>query len=199
MRQRPVFTAKVGTAPATSTLHLGEGLNANEVIPRLWQGGLPPTDLHGFNVLVLAATSYQPPDSDFPGVRVIRIPLHDPSGEFYPAERTPAVLAAYTVAQAYLSGATILVTCRMGWNRSGLITALTLRFLGYSADQAVDLVRKARGEDALSNPAFEDFVRAFKAPASEPDRARVPKALVTLIGGAVLGVAFAWFVSRVRV
>jgi len=193
------FATKVGSAPATTTLHFGEGLDANEVIPRLWQGAAPPAGKLDFDVLVLAADSNQPPASDFPGVKIIRVPLNDPTNQFYKAEQAPAVQAALQVAQAYLTGDRILVTCQRGWNRSGLIVALALQFLGVDANRSIDLVRAARGADALSNTAFADFVRAFRPTvltAPPTDKTKLPK-LLTLLGGAILAAAaFCWGVGR---
>jgi protein-tyrosine phosphatase len=44
----------------------------------------------------------------------------------------------------------------MGWNRSGIITALALIKDGYKPKDAIDLIRARRSPHALCN---EDFVR----------------------------------------
>jgi protein-tyrosine phosphatase len=49
--------------------------------------------------------------------------------------------------------------CQAGWNRSGLIVALVLLKEGYSADEAIALIRAKRSPNALCNPHFVDFIR----------------------------------------
>ena len=53
----------------------------------------------------------------------------------------------------------ILVRCQAGLNRSGMLMSLILMRLGYTADGAIELVRKRRGKDVLVNQAFERYVR----------------------------------------
>lgn len=53
----------------------------------------------------------------------------------------------------------ILVRCQAGYNRSGLLMSLILMRLGYTADGAIELVRKHRGKDVLVNKSFERYVR----------------------------------------
>lgn len=62
-------------------------------------------------------------------------------------------------------GGIVLITCHLGLNRSGLVTALTLCRLGFSPEDAIDLVRDARGHDALSNL---QFVRAVRIMGERP-------------------------------
>ena len=57
------------------------------------------------------------------------------------------------------SGAKSLSRCQAGLNRSGLVIALVLIKEGYSADEAITLVREKRDHNALSNP---DFVRTIE-------------------------------------
>ena len=60
--------------------------------------------------------------------------------------------------QQWKSGDRVLVRCQAGLNRSGLVTALVLIKEGYSPDQAIDLIRANRGEDALCNSHFEQWL-----------------------------------------
>lgn len=134
--------------------------NANEVIPGLWQGARPKAGKYGFDVVVLAADEYQPKDDKFPDAWVVRARLSDvknPETKTWPQ----AIAAAIEVAQALREGKTALVTCGQGYNRSGLVTALALRLLDYSVDEAVRLIRAARGQNGLRNRTFLRFVRAF--------------------------------------
>ena len=60
--------------------------------------------------------------------------------------------------QQWKSGDRVLIRCQAGLNRSGLVTALVLIKEGYSPDQAIDLIRAKRGEDALCNSQFEQWL-----------------------------------------
>ncbi len=65
----------------------------------------------------------------------------------------------------YLSrGARILSSCAQGRNRSGLLTAATLLRCGIQAEQAIRMIRQARGPFALSNPAFVRMIHAAARP-----------------------------------
>ena len=71
-------------------------------------------------------------------------------------------------------GDRVLIRCQAGLNRSGLVTALVLIKQGYSAQSAIEMIRKFRGEDALFNHNFvnwllakgEDFINPTSLPAS---------------------------------
>lgn len=51
-------------------------------------------------------------------------------------------------------GKKVLSRCEMGWNRSGLCLGFVLMLEGYSAEDAVSLIREKRSPDALSNRHF---------------------------------------------
>ena len=138
---------------------LGSGI-ASEIVPGLWQGGYPkrPASLsrQGIDVLVLAAREIQPPRETFPpGLEVVYAPMHDnfwdgPSED----EAQIALSAASDVSRALDEGKTVLTSCAMGINRSGLINALVLMDReGLTGLEAVRRVRAAR-PGALSNGSF---------------------------------------------
>ena len=56
----------------------------------------------------------------------------------------------------------VLVHCVQGLNRSGIVVARALMFLGYSAAEAIELVRRRRGLDegfgALGNEQFVEWL-----------------------------------------
>ena len=54
------------------------------------------------------------------------------------------------------SGKKCLSRCQAGLNRSGTVIAVVLMIEGYSADEAIALIREKRDPNALFNP---DFVR----------------------------------------
>lgn len=112
-------------------------------------------------LLVLCAEEHQPPGAVPPFT--VCVPLVD-DGE--PPGRElldQAQWAARRVAEQVDTGGSCLVTCAMGLNRSGLVASLALLELGYDADQAIGLLRAARGPLALRNEAFEAIVRGKKA------------------------------------
>jgi protein-tyrosine phosphatase len=137
---------------------------ASEILPRLYQGGFPPSgdylSKQGIRVLALCARELQPPDTDYPGVQVLRCPLNDQYEPLTPDERVMAQRIALKLAHAVRGGRKVLITCAMGINRSGLIMALTIRELtGMAGIDAVRLIRRKRS-GALTN---ESFVRALEA------------------------------------
>jgi protein-tyrosine phosphatase len=73
--------------------------------------------------------------------------------------------AARTVADRVTGGRRVLVHCWAGLNRSGVVSARALMFMGVPVTDAIARVRAARGTLALSN---EAFVRWLYAEACEP-------------------------------
>lgn len=57
------------------------------------------------------------------------------------------------------SGKRVAGKCQAGWNRSGLVVALVLLREGYSADEAIRLIREKRSPNALCNPHFVEFIK----------------------------------------
>lgn len=139
-------------------------LDIGKVSPKLWQGSKPPKgdalQKAGVHVVVLAAEEYQPGAKDFPGVRVIHCPLRDELDQT-PEDIARIILTSKEVSKLLQSGATVLSTCQMGLNRSGVITALALCDLGADPKKVVAAVRKARGRYALSNKTFEKIVLSY--------------------------------------
>jgi hypothetical protein len=61
--------------------------------------------------------------------------------------------------QEWKQGKRVASKCQMGWNRSGLVLALVLLLDGYSADEAIELIREKRSPYALSNSSFVRFIK----------------------------------------
>ena len=61
-------------------------------------------------------------------------------------------------------GKKVAARCQAGWNRSGLIIALVLLKEGYSADEAISLIRERRSPNALCNPHFVKFIEEQSKP-----------------------------------
>ena len=57
------------------------------------------------------------------------------------------------------AGKRVLLRCQAGWNRSGLITGLVLMREGFSAAEAIDLIRRMRSPNALCNRTFEQYLK----------------------------------------
>jgi len=127
------------------------------VLKGLAQGSAPPPgQSSGFDVIVLCAVEYQPAAKYFQGSTVVYAPIDD-------AIPTKHELATVNVAskdayRAYTHGKRVLITCRMGLNRSGLVMGLVLMQLGYNSMDAITLIRRARGGRALGNPHFREVL-----------------------------------------
>ncbi len=133
-------------------------VEASPIAKGLWQGSAPPPGdavrQSGFDVLVLCAQEYQPPAEHFPGVQVIHAPNLDGGEPLDRPRLALALQAARQAAQAIRQGKQVLSTCRMGLNRSGLVSALTLYFLtGSPGVRCVEQVQRGR-PGGLANPKF---------------------------------------------
>lgn len=139
------------------------GIDADRIMAGVYQGSRPPVGDAvrgaGFSTLVLAAEEFQPPGRLFPGVQVVHAPIgDDPEG--VPRDHWARVARAVDQCLGtLLRGRRVLITCNMGLNRSGLISALTIAaFTGMSGSAAARLVQRRRrsrgGLSALCNDAF---------------------------------------------
>lgn len=73
-------------------------------------------------------------------------------------------LLAFDLAQVIRKGKAVLVQCRAGRNRSGLLAALVVREVkGCSGREALEHVRRMR-PNAIANPHFETYLRELDAP-----------------------------------
>ncbi|MDQ3931843.1 MAG: dual specificity protein phosphatase family protein [Actinomycetota bacterium] len=74
-------------------------------------------------------------------------------------------------------GLSVLVRCKAGLNRSGLVVARTLVERGFQPQEAIDLIRRRRHRRALNNRAFVGWLLGEEARA--PDRGQVVNPLGT--------------------
>ena len=69
---------------------------------------------------------------------------------------------ARLVAGLVQDGHRVLVHCVQGLNRSGMVIARALMFMGYGVEEAIDVVRRSRGLDegfgALGNPSLVEWL-----------------------------------------
>ena len=91
--------------------------------------------------------------------------VRDPRYRFHPIDDVPWIedpdaihALAAEVADLVRAERSVVVNCAAGLNRSGLLVGRTLIELGYPPDEAVVLVRLARGFHALSNKEFTRFL-----------------------------------------
>lgn len=126
----------------------------------LYQAGYPlgSPSREGFDVVVLCAKEFQPEPERYLGTRVIYAPMNDVA--LTPEIAGTAHAAASEALDLYRQGASVLVTCAWGKNRSGLVTGLMLVGEGYSGDEAVRLIR-AKRPGALFNESFAEYLRGL--------------------------------------
>jgi protein-tyrosine phosphatase len=74
-------------------------------------------------------------------------------------EDLPRILRiARRTRRAWKLGQRVLIRCQAGVNRSGLISALVLMLEGYTAADAIALLRERRSAHVLSNRHFEEWL-----------------------------------------
>lgn len=139
----------------------------NEVVPGLWQGGhdVRSQDRTAcvvgdeFDLVVSLASreGYGPAD----GVEHVVVRMADAGVDPELAQRIDVL--AERVADAVRDGRRVLVRCSGGLNRSGLVVASALVGLGHDTEEAIALVRAARGPWALTNPGFVSHLRGSRA------------------------------------
>lgn len=125
----------------------------SEVLPGLWQGGcIDGVRLPDDFTLVVSLYKWESYDV---GPTTERLTF-----TAYDAAEVPDVAEAANAAYAaWKAGGKVLIHCQAGLNRSGLTTALVLMADGYSADDAIRLVREKRCPMVLCNATFERYLR----------------------------------------
>ena len=125
-----------------------------QVEPGLWIGGARAA-VPDEAAIVVTLEQAAPPVTRA-GITEIREPFLDSRWQPVEGARvTAAIRAAMPDAETG-----VLIRCRHGLNRSALIAALVLVARGWTPDEAVDVVRRAR-RGALSNPYFANLVRSW--------------------------------------
>jgi len=137
----------------------------SEVLPGLWQGGTDDDDVFDqlakpmitkkdFDLVITAYASANPVDWF---VKELRFGFYDSDmQDFDPNELKPIVRMAH---EDWKRGQRVLIRCQAGMNRSGLIMALVLIREGYTADEAINLIRTKRSKHALFNGRFENWLK----------------------------------------
>jgi protein-tyrosine phosphatase len=134
------------------------------ITDRLWMGGMPtgiPKLFEKWDVIVFCAGEYQP-HVELPENRnksIMRVPFDDSANAINNSVAAELHKRAKQLAQMHAEGKNILITCFAGVNRSGLLTALTLRYaFGCDGDEAIYTIQAIR-TFALSNKAFCHYIR----------------------------------------
>lgn len=140
-----------------------EPLDANEIIPGIWQGSMaPPGDTlrrAGFEHLILAAKEHQPSPSNYRDMKVLYVPFEDHDEPLSRNEWDKILVAALWAAERAAVDKPVLITCVAGWNRSGIITACALRILtNCSPEDAIRQIQRRRLR-ALNNESFKWEIR----------------------------------------
>jgi protein-tyrosine phosphatase len=83
-------------------------------------------------------------------------------------DATDLRIVAGALNELRVRGKTVLIHCRLGLNRSALLTGLVLIDEGYRAKDAIALMRKLRSPYVLANKTFERYLLSDAAASSEP-------------------------------
>jgi len=168
-----VYTNEVMTyRKASAAAKMPSGYDDFDFIaPRLAQGSYPdhpPDAFTEFDVVVFCAKELQPRNvKHHPAQSAVFVPMDDdPYRPIDPPSGKTLHGIARKLANAVQGGKRVLITCAAGMNRSGLVTGLTLVYLGWSGADAVKTIRTRRrkdeGQEALFNPIFAQYVATAK-------------------------------------
>jgi len=139
-----------------------------EVMPRLWIGGTADEDMIGmpeiepqitkdsFDTVVTLHAWSNPVDWQ---VRELRQAFHD--GEVTDIDVDDLRFLVANVYADWQAGKRILVRCLAGLNRSALVVTLVMIAAGYSAIDAIELIREKRSRWVMHNPEFERWLLAL--------------------------------------
>ena len=138
----------------------------SEIATNLWQGGTPDEELIdtssaaslfenslNFTAVVTLDSRSQPVGWS---IKELRYGFID--GRIERNQISKLLQVADWAYENWKSGEKVLIRCQAGANRSGLIVAIVLMKDGYSADEAINLIKSKR-PFALSNSEFVSFLR----------------------------------------
>lgn len=137
----------------------------SEILPGLWQGGTDDYDVVHYGTskpgvgaedFDFVATMYASANPVDWFVREMRFGFYDHDmKDFNTDDLYDLVVIAH---RQWKSGNRVLIRCQAGLNRSGLVMALVLIREGYTAAEAIHLIRSQRGQAALCNRTFEQWL-----------------------------------------
>lgn len=139
----------------------------SEILPNLWQGGTDDYDTVdfpvGFNFIEnpqrwdSVATLYASAHPMGWGVREQRFGFPDSIIEEQNLQEVRKI--AEWLHGEWKNGRKVLARCQAGLNRSGLVIALVLLKEGFTANEAIELIRNKRSPHALFNQDFVSQIR----------------------------------------
>lgn len=132
-------------------------IDAAAIAPYLWQGGVEAYEGRRIGFYDVDHVAFLAPDAGvlIESPRPIMVPLQDHASDLnYLPELHD--LASY-LAHRVIARERVLILCRQGRNRSGLLTGLVLNQLGVPGRKAVARIRSKR-RNALSTPAFAKYL-----------------------------------------
>jgi hypothetical protein len=145
----------------------------SQVAPRLWMGGHEylAGDGQWADVIVSdqfdAVYSLHARSGYGPSRWVEHHLLEVPDGVLTAEQIREVDAFAASAALDYAAGRRVLVRCRAGMNRSGLVVAEVLIRSGYTAADAIAMIRKNRAPGALNNEMFVAYLETGLGLAAE--------------------------------
>ena len=142
----------------------------SEILPGLWVGGTDDNDIYEqlekpmirkehFDTVFTAYACANPVDWF---VKEIRYGFYDSHLEgksgFNPEELDDIASMAYA---DWKKGKRVLTRCQAGLNRSSFLCVLIMMKDGYTADDAIALIREKRSKYALFNKTFVDYLKSL--------------------------------------
>lgn len=145
----------------------------SEVAPRLWMGGHEYIAGDGIWTMAVVADQFDVVYSLHyregygPGAGVDHHVLEVPDDVLTARQIRDVEDLATSAAGDYAAGRRVLVRCRAGMNRSGLVIAEVLMRCGYTAPDAIAMIRRRRAPGALSNASFVAYLETGLGLAAE--------------------------------
>jgi hypothetical protein len=158
------------TRPDTGRYNAGERI-WDEILPNLWMGGTHEEDDFRSPLYNHADARVTSKHFDFVAslyawskpadwfVREYRYGVYDSKVEHLDLDQLLDLVDM--VHSEWKAGNRVLVRCQAGWNRSGLVMALVLQKEGYSAREAIALIKNKRDGHPLCNAEFVKWLLSF--------------------------------------
>jgi hypothetical protein len=158
------------TRPDTGRYNSGERI-WDEILPNLWMGGTHEEDDFRSNLYNHADSRVTSKNFDFVAtlyawskpvdwfVREYRYGVYDSKVDDLDLDKILDLVDM--IHSEWKAGNRVLVRCQAGWNRSGLVMAMVLQKEGYSAREAIALIRGKRDGYPLCNAEFVKWLLSF--------------------------------------
>ena len=144
----------------------------SEILSGLWLGGTDDFDTIEYEVntwgpreitkehfdLVVTLYAWARPVDWF--AEEIRYGFYD--DESHSFDEASLMRVAKYAHEQWKSGKKVLVRCQAGINRSGLTMGLVLMLEGYTAEQAIEMMRTKRSSAVLMNKSFEKYLKELE-------------------------------------